>query len=111
MTNRVIKSETLHIRIPAELKRAIEREAARLRVRTFDLVRMTLAERCAGRGAEAEVERLQTGLAAEHALMIMYSGRCAAVRRKLQEVGAIARHEEITNLDAIIRLAEAGKEV
>ena len=59
----------------------------------------------------AEARRLQTDLAAEHALMIMYSDRCAAVRRKLQEVGAIARHEEITNLDAIIRLAEAGKEL
>ena len=57
-----------------------------------------------------EVRRLQTDLAAEHALMIMYSDRCAAVRRKLQEVGAIARHEEIANLDAITRLAEAGKE-
>lgn len=47
VAKRVIKSEHLHIRIPAELKRAIEREAARLRVRTSDLVRMTLAERCA----------------------------------------------------------------
>lgn len=43
---RVVKSESLHVRIPAELKRAIEREAARLLVKPSDLVRMTMAERC-----------------------------------------------------------------
>lgn len=51
----------------------------------------------------AEVERLRAELASEHRLTIMYSDRDAAVRRKLQEVGAIASHEEITNLDAIER--------
>ncbi|MCK5644591.1 MAG: hypothetical protein KAJ19_27585 [Gammaproteobacteria bacterium] len=49
MAKRVVKSEALHIRISVELKRAIEREAARLRVKPSDLVRMTLAERCADR--------------------------------------------------------------
>lgn len=53
---------------------------------------------------ETEVKRLQRELVSEHNLMIMYSDRSAATRRKLQEIGAVAPHEEITSLDAIERL-------
>ena len=54
--------------------------------------------------AGTEVERLRAELTSEHRLMIMYSDRDAAVRRKLREIGVMAPHEEITNLDAIERL-------
>lgn len=51
------------------------------------------------------MRRLRAHIGSEHRLMMMYSDREAAVRRKLREVDAVAPHEEITNLDAITRLA------